>query len=296
MRRSADDGVELVFGELLRIHVLRDHLLAARLLLLQLLVRAVVRVVALVVAVETRDHVVLLGGQDLLQVFVRNLLLLAVSRLVALHPALVALNLLLPSHVLLILHLRRLTMGPIEFIRHVGNSLQIALIRLENSLQVILRAVGPKRAKAKHVVFANGLVLHIMIENAFVSKLTKSSLPIWALLALFCVYECASLVGGVSVNALLIGAISFLLPELTNWHFRFVVYMQKVAIVASGALLLEPVHTDQLLALCVLNIIMQTLVNGGQLVDRLNLLVINRQVEVLAIVRALGIALVLTLH
>jgi hypothetical protein len=78
VRRSADDGVELVFGELLRIHVLRDHLLAARLLLLQLLVRAVVRVVALVVAVETRDHVVLLGGQDLLQVFVRNLLLLAV--------------------------------------------------------------------------------------------------------------------------------------------------------------------------------------------------------------------------
>jgi len=59
-----------VFGELLGVHVLRHHLLAARLLLLQLLVGAVVRVVSLVVAVEARDHVVLLRGEDLLQVFV----------------------------------------------------------------------------------------------------------------------------------------------------------------------------------------------------------------------------------
>jgi len=180
---------------------------------------------------------------------------------VSLNSTLVALNLKLTPHVLLVLHLRRLTLGPVEFVRHVGNCLQVAIRLLKNTFQVILGAVGSKWTKSEHVVFTNCLFPHVVKENTVGSDLAKASLPIRTLLTFLGVDEGSGIMSGVSVNALLVGAISLLLPELTNRHFRFVINVQKVTIVTPRALLLEPVDADELLPLRILHIIVQALID-----------------------------------
>lgn len=90
---------------------------------------------------------------------------------------------------------------------------------------MILSAVWPKWTKSKQIVFTNRSFPHVVKENTVRSNLAKASLPIGTLFSFLGVDESSSIMSGMSVNALLVGAISLLLPELTYWHFRFVINM-----------------------------------------------------------------------
>ena len=247
------EAVHLVGDALLSAHeglVLPRHVVRRPLQLL----RAVVRVVALLVAVVADDarnvgHVLRVLVDDHVELLGRQLILLAVGRFVAGPAAPVADELhvhwLLPVRLAVELHVHEVLLG-----REIRQLLQRQMLQRDHALDVRETAFGAVRAEPKRIVdtdFLEVLLVPVPVV-ALRTEFAETALIVGARLLLF--RSTWVFLRGMAIHAcFLLVAMTTLFEKLADRDLVLNVHVEELALVVFAAIVLQPVNAHFLLQL-----------------------------------------------
>lgn len=167
----------------------------------------------------------------------------------------------------------RVVLRPVALLWEVCEHGQTQVLWTHHALQMHVGALGTLRTEAKEVVLTELLDLGGNVgELALFAHLAEASLEVGTLLRLLGVdtHEDAILCLWVRVDAVFfLGTVVVFVIVATNRHLVLVIAVEVVAVLAPSAIRAHPVHAHKLLALLLVHLVVEAVLEGGQLVDTL---------------------------